>query len=99
MLVVADTSPLVVLINIGHIDVLPALFREVVIPPQIIIEMSRFTRSQAVQDFVAAKPGWLVERAPVGSIAIPKLDMGESAAITLASEINADLVLIDEARG
>jgi len=27
MLVVADSSPLILLINIGHVDVLPRLFR------------------------------------------------------------------------
>jgi len=31
MLVVADSSPLILLIHIGHVDVLPTLFRQVVI--------------------------------------------------------------------
>ncbi len=35
MLVVADSSPLIVLINIGHIDVLPGLFGQVIVPPQV----------------------------------------------------------------
>lgn len=35
MIVVADSSPLIVLVNIGHIEILPALFHEVFIPPQI----------------------------------------------------------------
>lgn len=35
MIVVADTSPFVVLVAIGHVDVLPTLFEEVLIPPQM----------------------------------------------------------------
>jgi predicted nucleic acid-binding protein len=41
MLVVADSSPLIVLIQIGQIDVLPALFGEVVIPPEVSAELLR----------------------------------------------------------
>jgi predicted nucleic acid-binding protein len=33
MIIVADSSPFVVLIAIGHVDVLPALFNEILIPP------------------------------------------------------------------
>jgi predicted nucleic acid-binding protein len=38
MLVVSDSSPLIVLINIGHIEVLPQLFAQVIIPPQVFEE-------------------------------------------------------------
>jgi predicted nucleic acid-binding protein len=34
MLVVADASPIVGLVKIGHVDVLAALYGSVVIPPQ-----------------------------------------------------------------
>jgi len=33
MLVIADSSPLIVLVNIGLVDLLPRLFGQVVIPP------------------------------------------------------------------
>jgi predicted nucleic acid-binding protein len=51
MIFVADSSPLIVLINIDHIDVLPRLFGQVVIPPEISVELSVPTRPQAVRDF------------------------------------------------
>ena len=35
MLVVADSSPLIALINIGHIEILPQLFGTVIIPPTV----------------------------------------------------------------
>jgi predicted nucleic acid-binding protein len=56
MIVVADSSPLIVLVNIGHVEILPALFREVVIPPQIAAELSDARRSQAVRDFINGQP-------------------------------------------
>ena len=64
MLVVADSSPLIVLVNIGHIDVLPALFGQVVVPHEVVAELHRDNRPQAVHDFLASYPAWLVERSP-----------------------------------
>ena len=64
MIVVADSSPLIVLVNIGHIRVLPDLFGEVVIPPQIAAELADARRPQAVQDFICSKPAWLRVQAP-----------------------------------
>ena len=40
MIVVADSSPVIVLVNIGQIQILPALFGAVIIPPQIAAELS-----------------------------------------------------------
>jgi predicted nucleic acid-binding protein len=46
MIVVADTFPFVVLVAIAHVDVLPALFKEVVIPPQVASELASSRRHQ-----------------------------------------------------
>jgi predicted nucleic acid-binding protein len=99
MIVVADSSPVIVLVNIGHIDILPALFGHVIVPPEIAQELAQANRPQPVRDLVAARPAWLVERAPVSVEPIPGLHPGELAAISLARELNADLLLIDEVRG
>jgi predicted nucleic acid-binding protein len=99
MLVVADSSPVIVLIQIGQIDILPAIFREVVIPPEVSGELSHSKRPQAVREFIASRPTWLVERTPVAIERIPNLHAGELAAISLARELNADLLLIDEVQG
>ena len=99
MIVVADSSPLIVLVNIGHTEVLPALFREVVIPPQIAAELADAKRPQVVQEFIREKPAWLRIQAPVSMEPIPELHEGESAAISLARELRADLLLIDERDG
>ena len=99
MIVVADSSPLIVLVNIGCIRILPELFGEVVIPPQIAAELADANRPQAVRDFIGAKPPWLHVRAPISVEPIPELHEGERAAISLASELKADLLLIDESDG
>lgn len=99
MLVVADTSPLIALLCIGHVDVLPKLFGQVVIPREVSAELRQAKRPQAVRDFIASWPVWLVERTPVVVEPIPALHPGELAAICLAQELKADLLLIDEVRG
>ena len=40
MVVVADSSPLIVLVNLRHVDVLPKLFAEIVIPPAVASELA-----------------------------------------------------------
>jgi predicted nucleic acid-binding protein len=99
MIVVADSSPLVALTNIGHVDVLPKLFGQVIIPPEISAELSQPSRPQAIRDFIASPPDWLFERAPLAIQPIPTLRPGELAAFSLAQELKADLLLIDDVRG
>jgi predicted nucleic acid-binding protein len=99
MLVVADSSPLVVLTMIGHIDKLPKLFGQVIIPPEVSAELHQSNRPQAVRHFIALRPAWLLERVPTSIESIPSLHAGEIAALALARELKADLVLIDEVRG
>jgi predicted nucleic acid-binding protein len=41
MIVISDTGPLNYLTLIGHLDVLPALYDSVVIPPAVVVELSR----------------------------------------------------------
>jgi predicted nucleic acid-binding protein len=99
MLVVADSSPLIVLINIGCIDILTRLFGKVLIPPEVSAELAQDNRPQIVQAFIAKPPGWLLEKTPSTIEAIPALHAGEIAAISLALEVHADLLLIDEILG
>jgi predicted nucleic acid-binding protein len=99
MLVVADSSPLIVLINIEHIDILPKLFGEVVIPPEVSLELTLSNRPEPVRTFFTSPPLWLVQQSPTNVKPIPMLHPGEVAAINLALEIHADLLLIDEVRG
>ncbi len=99
MIVIADSSPIVCLINIGHADLLRLVFAEVLIPPEVAVELNNPTRPQAVRAFLAAKPTWLKVQAPQNLLTIPLIHAGESAAISLAEELRADLLLIDEFDG
>src|SRR5277367_5029634 len=99
MLVIADTSPLIGLLKIGHVDVLPKLYGSVVIPPQVAAELASPRRPHEIQAFIATPPSWLSIRAPSTVENIEGIDLGELAAISLARELNADLLLIDETKG
>ena len=96
MIVVADSSPFILLLNIGHIEVLPQLFNRVVIPPAVAAELLAPSRPQSVRDFITAPPVWLAIQRPTTLQQIPHLHPGESEALSLAIEIRADLLLIDE---
>jgi predicted nucleic acid-binding protein len=96
MVVVADSSPFIALVNVGHADVLPALFGQVIIPPQVAQELASPKRPPAVRAFIAAPPPWLSLQAPASVEPIPDLHPGELAAISLARELRADLLLIDD---
>jgi predicted nucleic acid-binding protein len=99
MNVVGDTSPFIVLVNIHEIDLLPALFGEVVVPPEVIEELGRPHRPPAVQNFVRSIPAWLRVRTPRQLKPGLGLHDGERAAISLAVELKPSLLLIDEKLG
>jgi predicted nucleic acid-binding protein len=99
MLVIADTSPLIGLIKIGLIEILPRLYGSVVVPDEVANELAAPSRPAAVQAFMANRPTWLSIRSPRSVEMIPDVDRGERAAICLALELNADLLVIDDRAG
>jgi predicted nucleic acid-binding protein len=99
MLVVSDASPLNVLVRTSLVGVLPALYKEVTIPSAVASEMSDPRAPSVIRAFIGVPPAWLVIRTPSKLLPLPGLDPGERAAISLARELPADLLLIDEKRG
>lgn len=99
MLVVADSSPINILVRIECIHVLSPLFQTVCIPLEVLRELSEPRTPDAVRKFIAAPPPWLQVQAPRLIESIPPLDAGEAAAISLARELKADALLIDERDG
>lgn len=97
-LVVSDNSPLNLLVRLGQANVLPALFQHVVIPPEVATEMAHPRAPVEVRTFIATPPAWLAITAPTVRLPLPHLDAGEAAAISLAAELGAAL-LIDELAG
>lgn len=99
MLVVCDTSPLNYLILIGSDHVLSALFGRVMTPPSVLAELSHPQAPGIVAKWASAPPPWLEVIAPSAIRQGLNLGVGETEAISLALEVRADLVLIDERAG
>lgn len=101
MIVIADTGPVNYLILIGEIEVLPALYGRVLVPPSVCEELKRPRSPEAVRRWIGGPPAWLEVRAPSKSpdAALAHLDAGERDAILLAEELGADQLIIDEIPG
>lgn len=99
MLVVADSSPLHYLLLIHHADLLQTLYGSVTIPTAVAAELSHANAPQLVRDFIGNPPEWLTIQSPRHVMTIDEVDEGERAAISLAAEQNADLLLIDDLDG
>lgn len=100
MIVVSDTSPLNYLVLINQIHLLPQLFKEVRVPRSVLEEMRHPQTPEAVASWLSSAPAWLVmDHLAPEKIRGLNLDPGESEAISLALEIGAEAILIDEKRG
>ena len=100
MIVVSDTSPLNYLVLINAMDLLPKLFDEVYVPPKVIEELQRPKTPDIVRQWTQSPPSWLKVIAPRVPLAFAvRLDPGEIHAISLAKELHATAVLIDEKKG
>lgn len=98
MIVVSNTSPINYLILIEQITLLPQLFQQITIPQAVYDELVDAAAPPPVQAWIAQPPTWLkVQSVSQASDAIiDLLDPGERAAILLAQEIKADLLLLDD---
>jgi len=101
VIVIADTGPINYLILIGEIEVLPALYHRVLVPPSVCEELKRPRAPEMVRAWIALPPAWLEIRSPGKSpdAELSRLDAGERDAILLAEEQGADQIVIDEIRG
>jgi predicted nucleic acid-binding protein len=100
-IVVSDTSPVRALGHLGHISWLQLIFDSVIIPPAVAQELAQPPASLSpvdIHDFA-----FLRVQTPSNSDAVlallSVLDLGEAEAITLAEEVHAEAVLIDERAG
>ena len=93
--VVADTGPLIALAQIDQFDLLHHLFLRITIPPAVLAEIQD---EVSVAALTAAD--WVTVQPAQDTLAVQllreELNAGESAAIVLAKELDADLVLIDD---
>jgi predicted nucleic acid-binding protein len=100
--VVSDASPLINLARVGRFDLLTAFYGRIVIPQavydEVVVRGQRRDGSREVKD-----ASWIEVRVPQDELAVralaAELGGGEAAAIILAQELQAALLLIDEIRG
>jgi len=98
VLVVADSSPLIYLSQVGVLHILPDLFGDVVVPGTVWDEAVNRRPSAAGVDTLR-QAAWLrVVEDPTPLLELG-LDPGETAAILAAEFLHADLLLIDERAG
>jgi len=102
MLVVSNSSPLIALARLAQLELLQALYDEVLIPSAVYQEVVQAGKGR--EDAVAVgSASWITVQTVQDTLAVDllrdQLDQGESEAIVLALETKADLLLIDEARG
>jgi len=100
MIVIADTTPINYLILIDLIQIVSELFGQVVIPQAVLNELQSTQAPDKVRQWLAHRPEWLVVReVQQADPTLAHLDPGEREALTLAQELQAELILLDENRG
>ena len=93
--VVSDTGPLIALAQIDQFDLLRRIFVKIIIPSAVRAEIQDEISVAALTaaDWIVVQP---TQDTLAAQLLREELDAGESAAIILAKELDADLVLIDE---
>jgi predicted nucleic acid-binding protein len=95
--VVSNTSPLLYLHQIGRIDLLPALYSQVLVPASVVEELAVGRAAGHDVPSVAALPWARVVSSPTLALLALATDLGrgEAEAIAIAHERNALLILDD----
>jgi len=103
MIIVSDTTPLISLLKLNLLDILQKMYNEVAVPEAVygelvanaafqeeaqVIRDCEFLRKEAVRNRFAVR---VLEAEML-------LDRGESEALVLAEDLQADLLLVDERR-
>ncbi|MBE9078846.1 DUF3368 domain-containing protein [Romeria aff. gracilis LEGE 07310] len=102
MIVVCDTSAITNLAAIEYLNLLQALYGEIVIPEAVFKELvdipEQVPGAAEVQshDWIKTQP--VLNTEPLESLLFD-LDIGEAEAIVLALELKAQLLVIDERKG
>jgi predicted nucleic acid-binding protein len=108
MIVVADSTILIRLGRVQRLDLLQSLYSEIVVPQrvwdEVVVDGSQHADALELEKAHAA--GWVKVLAPSDPVYVSSLltahhglDRGEAEAMIVASEIAAQLILIDEETG
>ncbi len=94
MVVLSDTSAISALLQVGRVEILQELYGDVIIPVAVERELRR--SHSCIPDFIKVLS---VAECPALQMRCAMLDKGEAHAITLAEQLHADLLIIDERKG
>ena len=102
MRVVSNTSPIINLSCIGHLELLHRLYGDIVIPRAVYNEITR-SGTEEPSAIVVQQLEWInvneVANRPLVDGLRLEVDAGEAEAIACALELRADLLLLDEHLG
>lgn len=102
MRLVVDTGPVIALSKTGHVDLLPRLFDDIVIPAAVLGEIAKPGETRSGSEI--RNRSWIVARAAATAARIElqkssDIAAGEAEAILIAAEApDATILLIDERR-
>ncbi len=104
MLVVSNTSPILNLAIIGQLALIREQFGQVQIPLAVLAELKVLEDRPGSKEIQAAvDTGWIKAQEVSSQLSVQLLqqvlDRGESEAITLAVDLKADRILLDERDG
>ena len=98
--IVSNTTPLISLMKISQIEILKKIYSEIVIPEAVYKEIEAGKHKEFYRDL--SKIDWIKIQSIKDKHSIDyflDLDVGEAEAIILATEIGADLIIMDEKLG
>jgi predicted nucleic acid-binding protein len=102
--VVADAGPLIGLARVGRLGLLKDLYESITVPEKVLDEIAAAGRKPGAAIISEnVRLGWIkvvpVNQSKSADRLRALVDVGEAEAIQLASEMAADLLLIDDKKG
>ena len=95
MLLIADTSPLISLLVIDQLNLLDQLFEEYYLPKAVWDELNSHNELTDYADQLSSL-SLRVKEINTVYVPMPGIDVGETEAIILCKELQADVLLVDD---
>lgn len=98
--IVSNTTPIISLLKIGKLPILKDLYKEIFIPQEVFNEIEAGRNKEFYEDLSSLDWVKIENIQNKKSLAFfLDLDKGEAEAIVLATEIEAELIILDETLG
>lgn len=98
MIAVTDTSPLNYLIRLGVPGILGQIYGGILVPPAVLRELKHPAAPKEVRSWALSPPPWLqvLRVQDMDSTLNRTLGIGEREAISLAVQVGADVLILDD---